>query len=554
MVNNRRYKRHFIILENEDSGFGKTDKRMPKGYAKIEVRNGKGLLNVYVQDLKYFKDAKYIYRNYLISTKGKKGLYVNAGTFVIDEKGKGELKVKFNPDNVEGSGKPIEDFNVVAVIAQPIKRSSVEKQIYGPLVGYMDKEKVSWKNVLAYEENTVKEDPSLDKEYKEKYEQIINVIEKSSKELYKEDKDETKDYKKEEKKVEEKENKKEYKEHKKYDEGCYEDEGECVDSLEENDNGVNEYKNENNKDKVEEQAKPQKKEKAEAKAKPEKKEEVNPENKEAVEPEKKEAVEPEKKEAVEPEKKETVEPEKKETVEPEKKEAVESENKEAVESENKEAVESENKEAVESENKEAVEPEKKEAVESENKEAVKPEKKEKNTKSKKSKTKYYGKKTEIHYKKYHKMVYKYIKDMLKYYEKIQPFEKNIDEYKWWKMNYDKKTMHKGFLPFFGYVLSIYSYNPYVHYMSNCQNLMNMYGHYVFGIAYDNDMEPKYYVYGVPGRYLYKDQPFQGMTGFVCWYPLEDKEPEKGDYGYWLLHIDAMTGNVTFPMKPTTPPM
>ncbi|SKC83499.1 DUF7922 domain-containing protein, partial [Maledivibacter halophilus] len=190
MVSDRRYKRYFIILENEDRGFAKTDKRMPKGYAKIEVRNGKGLLNVYVQDLKYFKDAKYIYRNYLISTKGQKGKYVDTGAFMIDEKGKGELRVKFNPDNVEGSQMSIEDFNVVAVIAKPIERSSDENEVYGPLIGYMDKEKVDWKNILMYEENVMKENDKIDKEYKEKYEEIINVIEKSSKEIYKEDEEE----------------------------------------------------------------------------------------------------------------------------------------------------------------------------------------------------------------------------------------------------------------------------------------------------------------------------------------------------------------------------
>ena len=91
-------------------------------------------------------------------------------------------------------------------------------------------------------------------------------------------------------------------------------------------------------------------------------------------------------------------------------------------------------------------------------------------------------------------------------------------------------------------------------MNNCQSLMSKYGHYMFGVSYDKDMEPKYYIYAVPGRYMYKDQPFQGMTGFVYWHSLEDKKPERGDYGYWLLHIDARTGNVAFPMRPTIPPM
>ncbi|SKC83496.1 hypothetical protein, partial [Maledivibacter halophilus] len=192
-----------------------------------------------------------------------------------------------------------------------------------------------------------------------------------------------------------------------------------------------------------------------------------------------------------------------------------------------------------------------EEIKPQKKEEIKPEKKDKSKKHDKNQ---FSKRTEIHYKKYHKMVYKYVKDILKYHEKVEPFEKNIEGYKWWKMNYDRQSIYRGFLPFFGYILSIYANNPYVYYMNNCYNLMNKYGHYIFGVAYDKDMEVKYYVYGVPGRYVATDQPCQGMTGFISWYPLEDREPEKGDYGYWLLHIDSKTGNAVFPMKPTVPPM
>jgi len=506
VANDRRYKRYFIILENEDRGFEKADKRVPKGYAKIEVRNGKGLLNVYVQDLKYFKDAKYIYRNYLISTKGDKSVFVDTGAFVIDEKGKGELKVKFNPDNVEGSKRTIEEFNVVAVIAKPIERSSEQNEVFGPLVGYMDKEKINWKDVVINENKEPEENDEIDEEYKEKYEEIIDVIEKSSKELYKEDAKDNEDNNKKPQKKEavekNKDYKKEYKDkNKKYNKDHYEDEKEecddCVDSLE---------KYDNKKMKVEK--KEENKENIKAESKQENKKEINYKHKKYENKEKVEEVKEEKKEDV---KEKATEDKKKENDKHKKTEEVKEEKKE-----------------------------------------VKEEKKEK---SKKADTKnYFERKPGVHYKKYHKMVYKYVKDILKYYEKIEPFEKNIKGYSWWKIPYDKQTMHRGFLPFFGYILSSHYFNPYIYYMNNCQNLMNKYGHYVFGVVYDKDMEPKYYVYGVPGRYMYMDQPFQGMTGFVAWSPLEDKNPEQGDYGYWLLHIDAKTGNVVFPIKPTVPPM
>jgi len=173
------------------------------------------------------------------------------------------------------------------------------------------------------------------------------------------------------------------------------------------------------------------------------------------------------------------------------------------------------------------------------------------TKLNMGKGQFYGKYD--YYEKHHKMVYKYVQDMLKYSEEIQPFEKNLDNCRWWKMDYTHQNKYRGFLPFFGYVLNIYYYNPYVFYMNNCDNLIERYGHYIFGICYEDD-RPKYYIYGVPGRYLYKEQPFRGMTGFVYWKPIEDKEPCRGDYGYWLLFIDARTGNVAFHFEPTIPPM
>ncbi|WP_432406405.1 hypothetical protein [Wukongibacter sp. M2B1] len=521
MANDRRYTRYFIILENEDRGFEKADKRVPKGYAKIEVRNGKGLLNVYVQDLKYFKDAKYIYRNYLISTKGDKSVFVDTGAFVIDEKGKGELKVKFNPDDVEGSRRTIEDFNVVAVIAKPIERSSEQNEVFGPLVGYIDKEKINWKDVVINANKEPEENDELDDEYKEKYEEIIDVIEKSSKELYKEDAKENKDNnEKPEKKEEKKDYKKEYKDqNKKYNKAYYEDEkkecDDCVDSLEKYDNKKMKVEN-NDENKENVKAETKKEEKKEINNKSEKyenKKEANPKANEQVKEESK------------------IDKKQKDTNQKE--------------YENKENIKEEAKENKKKE--EAPEAKKKEKAHENDKDKKKEDVKKADTK------KNLDREPRVHYKKYHKMVYKYVKDILKYYEKIEPFERNIQGYSWWKIPYNKQTMHRGFLPFFGYILSSYYFNPYIYYMNNCQNLMNKYGHYIFGVVYDKDMEPKYYVYGVPGRYMYMDQPFQGMTGFVSWHPLEDKNPEQGDYGYWLLYIDAKTGNVVFPISPTVPP-
>lgn len=485
MVDNRRYKRYFIILENEDTGFEKEEKKIPKGYAKIEIRNGKGVLNVYVQDLKYFKDGKYIYRNYLISTKAK--ICIDTGSFMIDEKGKGELKWKLDPSDINGTGKDIEEFNVVAIVAESMEKRTNDEKVVAPLVGYIDKEKVEWKSVLRDKghykmQEEYKEEPEeeeeLDEKYKEKYEKIMKVIEEGSKEFYGQKIEEDEEKHMEDIEDEEEKQKEQYEEVK-----------------EEIDN--------------KEQEKVENKEQEEKHMKNEEAEEIEKDNNEKIQEEVKE------------------------------KEIPNQKTKDIEEKQEKE-VEDQYKEKNKEKGKEDVKDSKKQT-----KHELKYEPYMKGS---------HGEGRYFYYKKHHKMVYKYIRDILKYYEVIQPFEKNIGKCKWWKIEYDNQSIYRGFLPFFGYILNIYYYNPYISYMNNCNNLMHKYGHYIFGICYDKDNEPKYYIYGVPGRYMYKEQPFRGMTGFVYWHPLEDKKPEKGDYGYWLLHIDARTGNIVFPLKPTIPPM
>lgn len=508
MSDSKRYKRYFIILENEDTGFENKEKKIPKGYAKIEVKNGKAVLNVYVQDLKYFEDGKYIYRNLLISTGGS--TYIDTGSFIIDEKGRGELKKKINPQNIENSGMTVADCNVVAIVAEPVNGIEKAKDIQAPLVGYIDKERVNWKSILKNkkkEERDQKEeeDIELDKEDKEKYDKIMKAIEEGSKELYEEPKIEKENEEKEPKeelKTKEKLLKEEYEKEEKEDikneekikdEEKKDEEVECVDSLE----NQNEESSKDNESKDEN---------------------LQREYKEIEYGDK----------SYQEYTKETYKS--KYEGEFEKKD-----NLEYLQENEMKHEEKTEKKVDEGYNKKYQEVEGKWKDYSQNQGP-------------------FYRQPNTQYKKYSQMVYKYVKDMLKHSEEIEPFEKNLKGYKWWKMMYDNQSMYRGFLPFFGYILNIYYYNPYMCYMNNCNNMMHKYGHYIFGIAYDKNNGAKYYVYGIPGRYLYKEQPFRGMTGFVYWHPLEDKSPKKGDYGYWLLHIDGKTGNVVFPKKPSIPPM
>ncbi|WP_168198369.1 DUF7922 domain-containing protein [Crassaminicella thermophila] len=415
-MDRKRYRRYFIILEEEDHGFENKGGKRPKGYTKIETKNGKGVLSHYIQNLKYFDNAEYVYKGYLIGTKDGKQIFADNGTFVIDESGKGELYWRFNPENVDGQGNAIKEFNVIAIVAEV--QNGQRKEIVAPLVGFIDKEKVRWKHVLT---NHYKEEKKEENNY-----EAVKIEEVKEEQTPKEEETVKEDIQKEE-------------------------------TIEE------EIKNEE-------------------------KEEIR------IDPIKVE--------------------------------------------------------------KEEIEEEKVE-VKEEVKEEIEKDKDEKRNED-------YGidydqmrsydcKNPYEHYHQYFKMVCGYVENVLKYYKEVKPFEKNLGNCKWWKIDCSQQTLYRNFLPFYGYIHQMYCYSPYINNMIGCPHLIYKYKHYIFGIMYDKNREPIYYIYGIPGRFILSEQPYEGMTGFVYWHPIEDKKPEKGDYGYWILHIDAKTGNIAVPYKPTIPP-
>lgn len=72
------------------------------------------------------------------------------------------------------------------------------------------------------------------------------------------------------------------------------------------------------------------------------------------------------------------------------------------------------------------------------------------------------------------------------------------------------------------------------------------GHFLVGKAMDGS-----YI-GIPGRFLLKEQPAGGRTGFTLWQPLRGGEEMYGDldtiseeeaslvYGYWIARVDERT--------------
>jgi len=116
----------------------------------------------------------------------------------------------------------------------------------------------------------------------------------------------------------------------------------------------------------------------------------------------------------------------------------------------------------------------------------------------------------------------YIKGVVKYLKEVKPFEWELEGYRWWMVDWGM----------------IYGYP----------------NRYLIGLYYDEKGDIRYIVYGMPGRFCLQEQPFGGLTGFNYWHPVKGHLRKFGEKGYWLLHIDAETGNIVYPLKPTPPPV
>ena len=129
---NNEYKRYFIILQEDDKGYEMAAGKIPTGYVKIEIKNGRGKLTAYAQNVKY--GEKVDYRMLLIAPTKKAA--VDMGRLMVDGSGRGELNIEFDADNVMKSGMGISDFMVAAI----------QTSTATPLSGYTGRDKMQWKN------------------------------------------------------------------------------------------------------------------------------------------------------------------------------------------------------------------------------------------------------------------------------------------------------------------------------------------------------------------------------------------------------------------------
>ncbi|NOW13712.1 hypothetical protein B0H35_001126 [Clostridium acetobutylicum] len=117
MSQKRNYSRSFIILQENEKGYGLSSDKLPTGYAKIEIKNGKCKISFYVQNLKKVSKP---YNMLLVCNKKDTKKIINLGKINIDEYGRSEISREFEESDVAGSGIAV-DRVVGASISQFIE-------------------------------------------------------------------------------------------------------------------------------------------------------------------------------------------------------------------------------------------------------------------------------------------------------------------------------------------------------------------------------------------------------------------------------------------------
>jgi hypothetical protein len=495
--------RKFIILENNAIEYLKSRYNKGKGYVKLECRDSKGKILFNVDGLENVEGK--VYKGSLLTKWHGKLIEVEAGIIEVNEKGKGNLEWRFNPRSVGGTGVSIEDFKYVLVKLCGYSKSDSDLII--PLAGYISQKDGSLDSVVRELEQNIKS-KEIHSNEEDKQAKPQESIEQEQKPL---DVD-----------IKEKEEIKESFGERKYNIG---------------------FRVRNDREDMERMQQ-------EANEELEELQQETEQEKDEIQEIREEIIEDTDEESDENKN------EKKEKND----EYEEYSSQQEQEENDKEEEASDNKRV---DNKEQSEKYQFIEAKDEDNYFIRGKNKDYRDNISYSNTNFdyqdnmnnYGHSVSQNrdhmenMKSYSKHVANYSMNILKFFEKVEPFNEEMEGYTWWEIEYDSKNVYRGFLPFYNYIVNIRYPYPFMTRVTTCQSLMRKYNHYIFGI-YEKDNEIKYYVYGIPGKLTKEEQPYRGMTGFQTW--IEKKGNDKERLGYWLLHIDAISGKIVNPLRPTPP--
>lgn len=139
MSSKRKFKRDYIILEAKDINFRNKERVLPKAFAKVEVNDGKSIVALYVENLKYIKDG---YDTLAITTKYD---VLDLGKIVLNDQGRGEFILDLDDDE--------DDIKSIAIVH--------EDKV--PLIGFKGNKLDNYEDILFADD----EDEDYDEEYDE---------------------------------------------------------------------------------------------------------------------------------------------------------------------------------------------------------------------------------------------------------------------------------------------------------------------------------------------------------------------------------------------------
>lgn len=558
--------RKFVILEEQPDYYKKVQGITPKGHMNIEVRDGRGRLTLNVDNLKINPDEEKLYKACLIGLDNKNFVDVDLGVIVLNERGKGSLEWRFDPTSVGGTSLSIERFNNVLV--KEVDISNENNDMVVPLSGYIYKKDGSLVKLMKKQaEKEISKKQEIEKQEIEEA-QIEEIVANNGEVLEDVEPEEAHEQLKTEEDniqedtyidFEEKASKEEYiEEVEKVEEEIELEEQETrIDSFKEN--TQEEVQEEIHEEASEERQEEKREEVYEKKTQEEEKSELEKYN---IEAKKLEAQELEDEEV----KVDEFKPEELgiedlsiEDIIPLDIEIDKLENQdiEVAEQEQQEQQEQQEhqeqlEEQVDSTRTIWIDLETGEEIQYEEDDII----------HNHQVTYNYGDYIENTYgskinkmdshmktvKNYSMQVANYTMDILKFFEKVEPFRENLRDCTWWKIEYNNEDFQRGFLPFYNYLVNAYYPYPLTSKTTTCQSMIEKYGHYIFGTV-TKQGEIQYYVYGVPGKFTIAEHPYNGSTGFNTW--LKDKNSSEG-LGYWLIYVDALSGKIVNPVNPTIP--
>ncbi len=127
-----------------------------------------------------------------------------------------------------------------------------------------------------------------------------------------------------------------------------------------------------------------------------------------------------------------------------------------------------------------------------------------------------------------------ISHLSKYEKQEQPFESGALDHHWWRLNDCSFIVNN---PYATYQTTFLLYNFPV------MNVIHRYGHFLFGIKKDAQDQVKHISYAVPSRYGVDPHPLLQAQAYAMWVPMKEEKSFIGALGYWVVTLDANSGDI-----------